>query len=120
MRVAHEIPAALLLTALMNASALGASIVGTVTGPDSKPFMGAFVAAENPQRRMTVNVLSDAQGRYHIDNLPAATYTLRIEAIGYASAPRESIALTVDATRVARLCTAKDARALERPVDLSG
>ena len=49
MRVAHEVLAALPLTALMSATALGASITGTVQGPDGKPFMGAFVVAENPQ-----------------------------------------------------------------------
>ena len=73
MRVAHEILVALPLAALMSAAAFGASIIGTLTGPDGKPFMGAFVAAENPQSRMTVNVLSDAYGHYHIDGLPAAT-----------------------------------------------
>jgi Carboxypeptidase regulatory-like domain len=96
MRVAGEILAALSLTALTSATALGASIVGTVTGPDGKPFMGPFVAAENPQSRMTVNVLSGAHGRYHIDNLPAATYTVSISAIGYASEPRGSLALAAD------------------------
>ena len=82
MPIAHEILAALPLTALLSATALGASITGTITGPDGRPFMGAFVAAENPQSRMTVNVLSDAQGRYRISNLPGATYTVRIEVVG--------------------------------------
>ncbi len=98
MRVARGVLAALPLAAVMSATALGASIVGTVTGPDGKPFMGAFVAAENPKSRMTVHVLSDAQGRYRFDNLPGATYTVRSETIGYKSDPRGSIALTADAT----------------------
>ena len=98
MPIAHEILAVLPLTALMSATALGASITGTITGPDGRPFMGAFVAAENPQSRMTVNVLSDAQGRYRISNLPGATYTVRIEVVGYTSEPRGSVALAVDAT----------------------
>ena len=101
MRVARGLLAALPLTALMSATALGASLTGTVTGPDGKPFMGAFVAAENPQSRMTVNVLSDAQGRYHIDNLAGATYTVRVAAIGYASEPRGSVALAADAKALA-------------------
>jgi virginiamycin B lyase len=97
MPLTREILAALPITALVSATALGASITGTLTGPDGKPVMGAFVAAENPQSRMTVNVLSDSQGRYRIDNLPGATYTVRIEAIGYASEPRGSIALAAEA-----------------------
>src|SRR5262249_6780609 len=64
-------------------AALAATITGNVQGPDGKPFMGAFVVAENTQNRMTVSVLSNAQGRYHIGNLPAATYTVQISAIGY-------------------------------------
>ena len=52
--------------------------------------------AENTQNKMTVNVLSDAQGRYHIANLPAATYAVRIRAIGYKSDPRAGVQLTGD------------------------
>jgi hypothetical protein len=37
------------------------------------------------QNKMTVSVLSDAQGRYHIGNLPAATYRVQINAIGFKS-----------------------------------
>src|SRR5215216_6341396 len=35
--------------------AVAATITGTVQGPDGKPFMGAFVVAENTQNKMTVN-----------------------------------------------------------------
>src|SRR5262249_55330044 len=86
----------LTLTLLSASTALAASITGTVTGPDGKPFMGAFVVAENPQNKMTVNVLSNAQGRYFIGNLPAATYTVKITSIGYAADPRTNVQLTAD------------------------
>ena len=59
---------------LLASAASAATITGNVTGPDGKPFMGAFVVAENPRTKMTVSVLSNEQGRYHIGNLPAATY----------------------------------------------
>src|SRR5580700_6281710 len=84
------------LTACLASAAWGATITGSVTGPDGKPFMGAFVVAENAQNKMTVNVLSDQQGRYHIDRLPAATYTVKITAIGYQSDPRTDVHLTDD------------------------
>ena len=70
----------LVSTALLASTAFGATITGNVTGPDGKPFMGAFVVAENTQNKMTVSVLSNAQGRYHIGNLPAATYKVQITA----------------------------------------
>src|SRR5260221_7625510 len=84
------------LTAFLASSAFAATITGSVTGPDGKPFMGAFVIAENTQNKMTVNVLSDQQGRYHIGKLPAATYTVKIAAIGYQGDPRTGVQLTED------------------------
>jgi hypothetical protein len=75
------------------APAFGATITGNVKGPDGKPFMGAFVVADNTQNKMTVSVLSDAQGRYHMDRLPAATYSVAITAIGYTADPRNGVQL---------------------------
>jgi virginiamycin B lyase len=72
------------------------TITGSVKGPDGAPFMGAFVIAENSQNKMTVSVLTDKQGHYHIANLPAATYTVRIGAIGYKSDPRVDVRLASD------------------------
>ena len=90
---------ALAVTVTAASTAFGATIAGTVKGPDGAPFMGAFVIAENTQNKMTVNVLSDKQGRYHIANLPAATYTVRIRAIGYQTDPRNGVQLTATRTR---------------------
>ncbi len=81
----------LTLTAFLALPTFAATITGSVKGPDGKPFMAAFVIAENTQNKMTVNVLSDAQGRYHINNLPAATCAVRIRAIGYKSDPRTGV-----------------------------
>src|SRR5581483_9505793 len=61
-----------------------------------KPFMGAFVVAENKQNKMTVSVLSDAQGRYHIGKLLPSSYTVRISSIGYASEPRADVQLAAE------------------------
>jgi streptogramin lyase len=96
MGLADKLLVSLALTTALASSAFGASITGTVKGPDGNPFMGAFVVAENTQNKMTVNVLSDAQGRYRIGKLPAATYTVKIAAIGYQSDPRADVALTAD------------------------
>jgi virginiamycin B lyase len=43
---------------------------------------------------MTVTVLSDAQGRYHIENLPAATYSVQISSVGYKADPHNAVQLT--------------------------
>ena len=103
-----KILVSLTLTIGLASSALAATITGNVTGPDGKPFMGAFVVAENTQSKMTVNVLSDQQGRYHIGSLPPATYTVKITAIGYKGEPRPDVQLTADqATNAATLLGSK-------------
>src|SRR5438874_11689780 len=86
----------LVLTISLASPLFGASIAGNVQGPDGKPLMGIFVVAENSQNEMTVTVLSDAQGRYHINNLPAATYSVQISAVGYKSDPHDHLQLTAD------------------------
>src|SRR5690348_1455851 len=84
------------VTASVALPGFAASINGTVNGPDGKPIMGIFVVAENSQNKMTVTVLSDAQGRYHIDSLPAATYSVQISAVGFRSDPRSGVQLKAD------------------------
>ena len=96
MRLVNKIPLSLALTISLAPTAFAATITGTVRGPDGQLFMGAFAVAENTQSKMTVSVLSDAQGRYRIGNLPAATYKVQITAIGYASDPRTDVRLTND------------------------
>jgi Carboxypeptidase regulatory-like domain len=94
MGLAIRVLVSLTLTMSPAATALAATITGNVQGPDGKPFMGAFVVAENAQNKMTVSVLSNAQGRYHIANLPAATYTVQISAVGYKGDPRADLRLS--------------------------
>ncbi len=60
----------------------GATISGTVKGPDGKPFKGAFVEAQNMESRVTVNVLSDKDGRYRVESLPEGQYQLMVRAVG--------------------------------------
>jgi virginiamycin B lyase len=84
------------VTASVALPGFAASITGNVKGPDGKPIMGIFVVAENSQNKMTVTVLSDAQGRYHINNLPAATYSVQVSAVGYQSNPHAGVQLSAD------------------------
>ena len=66
---------------------------GDGEGPDGAPFKGAFVAAQNKKTRMTVTVLSDKDGRYRVENLPAGDYDVKIRAIGYKTDPKNGVAL---------------------------
>jgi virginiamycin B lyase len=90
------------LLALMSAIVLfgsvcsGATITGTVKGVDDAPFQGAFVQAQNTKTKITVNVLSDNQGRYRVEKLPAGEYKLTIRAVGFSIDPRTGVNLTAD------------------------
>src|SRR6202795_2878136 len=69
----------------------GATISGTVKGPDGKPFKGAFVEAQDMDSRIATHVLSDKDGRYRIENLPEGQYQLLVRAVGYRFEPRTGI-----------------------------
>src|ERR1700676_1037578 len=56
--------------------ATDANISGVVKDPSGAPFRGAFVRAQNVQSKISVNALSDNQGRYRIQNLPPGDYQI--------------------------------------------
>src|SRR6202049_2327177 len=89
----ERILALLSATVFFTSFAYGATIAGSVKGPDGAPFKGAFVQAQNTKTRITVNVLSQKDGRYRFDDLPGGDYELRIRAIGYSADPRTGVAL---------------------------
>jgi hypothetical protein len=76
----------------------GATVTGTVKGPDNTPFMGAFVQAQNLKTRITVNVLTDKQGRYRIESLPAGEYQFKVKAVGFKSNSQDAVSLTPEQT----------------------
>jgi streptogramin lyase len=73
-----------------------ATITGTVTGPDGAPLRAAFVQARHAKLKMTVSVLSDNQGRYVVENLPAGEYRLQVRMIGLNGEPKSGIDLGAD------------------------
>src|SRR6202163_2229950 len=82
--------------ALLGSVGHSATITGTVKGVDGAPSQGAFVEAQNAKTRITVIVLSDSQGRYRVENLPAGEYRVQIKATGYRADPRNAVTLTAD------------------------
>jgi hypothetical protein len=73
-----------------------ATITGTVTGPDGAPFRGAFVQARHAGLKMTVSVLSDNQGRYVVENLPAGDYRIGVRTVGYKADIKAGVKLDAD------------------------
>jgi len=84
------------LVVLLTPAGFSATVTGMVKGPDGKPFTGAFVQAQNTKMRMTVSVLSDSQGHYQVEKLPAGEYRVMIKAVGYRAEPRMGVQLAAD------------------------
>ena len=96
MRAQSRFLALIRLILFFDVVCFGATITGTIKGPDSAPFQGAFVEAHNAKTRMTFIVLSNSQGQYRIEKLPAGEYSVQIVATGYRAEPRAGVSLTAD------------------------
>jgi virginiamycin B lyase len=84
------------LALYLAASCHGATVSGTVKGPDGAPVEGAFIQAQNTKTKMSFFVLSDRQGHYRVDKLPAGEYRVQIKATGLRADPKSGVALTED------------------------
>ena len=74
--------------------AKGATVSGTVKGPNGMPFQGAFVEARNTSTKIITAVLSHEDGSYEVPDLPPGEYQLSIRAVGYKATPQTGITLT--------------------------
>ena len=79
----------------------GGDISGTVKGEDGAPFRAAFVRAQNVKTKMLMMVLTDNQGRYRTDALPAGTYEVWATSTGYRSDPSRRTGITVEESKSA-------------------
>src|SRR5919197_463424 len=71
---------------------------GVVKNSSDAPVSGAFVKLKNAERRLTFMVISQAQGRYTANNLPAGKYA--VQGIGgeYQSEPSAPVAVAAGRT----------------------
>jgi virginiamycin B lyase len=94
MRRQYRVSAFIALIGFFSSVCYGATINGTVKGPDGAPFMGSFVEAQNAKTKMTFIVLSDSQGHYRIENLPSGDYKVTTKATGFRSDPQSAANLS--------------------------
>ena len=66
-----------LLVAASAQSVRAAEMQGVVKSASGAPVAGAFVKLQNAERRLTFMVVSQAQGRYTVKNLPAGKYVVQ-------------------------------------------
>src|SRR5437588_9209364 len=63
------------------------SVEGVVKSASRQALAGAYVKLINPERRLTFMLVSQAQGRYTMNNLPPGNYTVQGIGDGYQSKP---------------------------------
>jgi virginiamycin B lyase len=93
MRPLLKVLATFAMVVLACSGTYAAGITGTVKGPDGAAFRGAFVQAVNTKTKVTVSVLSDKNGHYQVEDLPAGDYELRIKVAGFRAAPKTGVSL---------------------------
>lgn len=75
------------------------SVQGVVKDSSGAPVSGAFVKLKNAEKRLTFMVISQAQGRYTANNLPAGKYV--VQGIGGDNQSEPSAAMDVASGRPA-------------------
>ena len=76
----------LLIPIIANAQIRIGTITGTVTDPAGARVAGAKLTLSNPIVGFEEIRVTDANGEFAFNNLPFATYSFRVEAIGFRSA----------------------------------
>jgi len=76
----------------------GGRIEGKVTDPKGAAVAGASVTVTDEVNNQTLTAVTDEQGRYKIESLPAGVYTVVISATGFSEARKESVKLDDGAT----------------------
>src|SRR5882762_2476173 len=61
----------------IQAADFAGSVQGVVNSASGQALSGAYVKLINPERRLTFMVVSQAQGRYTMNNLPPGNYTVQ-------------------------------------------
>ncbi len=96
MRIAQKLLAVASLIGALASASYAATITGTVKSPDGEPFEAAFVQAQNTKTRMTFIGLTDAQGRYRVENLTAGDYSVQARSTGLRADTQSGVSLTAD------------------------
>ena len=95
-RLQWKLAALIGLIVFLDANGFGATIGGTVKGAGGAAYAGAFVQAQNTKTHMTITGLSDAQGHYRLEDLPAGDYRVQARATGFRSEAKDGVSLAAD------------------------
>jgi iron complex outermembrane receptor protein len=77
-----------------------ATLQGAVSDPKGEMVPKAAVTVRNTATGSTKSTTTDAEGRFSIAGLPAGTYTVSVEAHGFATAVKQAVALGADGAEI--------------------
>jgi len=88
--------ATVLLIPLLAVYAAGGRIEGKITDPKGAAIPGATVTITNQTTNQTFSAVTDGQGRYKVEALPAGTYSVSVSAKGFSDGRREDVRVEDD------------------------
>src|SRR5438309_117315 len=82
---------ALMGFALITVHGAGGRIEGKVTDPKGAIVVGAAVTVTDTDTNQTFTAVTDQQGRFKVEGVPAGTYTVTISAQGFSESQRAEV-----------------------------
>ncbi len=89
--------ATLLSLPLLIAYAAGGRIEGKITDPKGAAISGASVTVTNQVTKQDFTAVTDNQGKYKVEGLPAGVYTVRVKSKGFTEGQRDEVKVEDDA-----------------------
>jgi len=86
-----SISVSLLALPLTTAHGAGGRIEGKITDPKGAIVIGAAVTVTDTETNQTFTAVTDQQGRFKIEGLPAGSYTVTVSAQGFSESQRADI-----------------------------
>ena len=100
MKFTKRLPLILIATVLsiplLVAHAAGGRIEGKITDPKGAAIPGATVTITNQTTNQTFSAVTDSQGRYKVEALPAGTYSVSVSAKGFSNGIRDDVKVEDD------------------------
>ena len=95
-----------------------ATVTGTVTDSSGAAVVGAAVTVKSVERGVTFDTTTNDSGVYHVAQLPAGNYEVRIEKEGFSSVAYPAFTLTVN--QVARIDVEMKVGQVSQTVEVTG